>query len=209
MDETAKAKKARASYRKHGERVWALARERYLAGGSARQVSEALGMTECAIRMRIYREGWTKRALAEAVAEGVVAAARADAAAGDAGLAGPPVEDEGEAPDARAAARAALDEAVRLMRGGRMAAAAEAARVADVMARAAARLDGDGPVDPGEPDEAAFEAVRRKVLGWDADDIPPPPGEGDRDAVEGGFGGDGSGGRSLHYASGAPTPGEE
>ena len=61
------------------------------------------------------------------------------------------------------AARVALDEAVRLMRAGQMTGAAEAARVADVMARAAARLEGDAAADPGEPDEAAFEAVRRKV----------------------------------------------
>ncbi|MDZ4372501.1 MAG: hypothetical protein U1C74_13910, partial [Phenylobacterium sp.] len=49
---------------------------------------------------------------------------------------------------------------------GRMGLAGEAARVADVMGRAAARL-GEEAADPGEPDEAAFEAVRRKVLGDD------------------------------------------
>jgi len=178
MEETTAPKTPKAPYRKHGKAVWDLARERYLAGESARQVSEALGMTEWAIRMRIQRQGWSKQALAEAVAGEVVAKAQADAAAGAVGLAAPAGADDEAALDPRAAARAALDEAVRLMRGGRMAAAAEAARVADVMARAAARLDGDGPGDPGEPDEAAFEAVRRKVLGWGPDDLPLPMGEG-------------------------------
>ncbi|WP_298747490.1 hypothetical protein [uncultured Brevundimonas sp.] len=188
MDETAKTRKTRNPYRYHGDDVWALVRERYLAGESARQIGEALGPTEYAIRSRITREGWTKRSLAEAKSAGIVAAARADREAGVAALAGPAGADGPEALDPRAAARAALDEAVRLMRRGRMAAAAEAARVADVMARAAARLDGDASADPGEPDEAAYEAVRRKVLGLD----PPLLGEGDREAVEGVFGDDGA-----------------
>ncbi|RZJ43264.1 MAG: hypothetical protein EON86_05590 [Brevundimonas sp.] len=65
------------------------------------------------------------------------------------------------------AARAALDEAVKLIRMGRMSEAAGAARAADVLARAAGRLPASpkGSQAEGVDDEAAFEAVRRKVLG--------------------------------------------
>jgi hypothetical protein len=62
--------------------------------------------------------------------------------------------------------------------------AGEAARVADVMGRAAARL-GEGPAEAEEPDETAFEAVRRKVLGIGA--VPLPSGVGGTRA--GGVGG--------------------
>ncbi len=77
----------------------------------------------------------------------------------------------------RAAARAALDEAVRLLRSGRLGAAEAAARVADVMGRAAARLEVAEPAaEDAGVDEAAFEAVRRKVLGLDT--APSPSGDG-------------------------------
>lgn len=156
----------RNPYRIRGEQVWALVRARYLAGESARQVAEDLNVTEYAIRRRITREGWSKRALAEAEE------ARAAEAAG--GATGGEAMAEPEEPlEPRAAARAALDEAARLMRVGRMAAAIEAARAADLLGRAAMRLiplhhPSEGPHPPvGEDwdDEAAFEAVRRKVLG--------------------------------------------
>jgi hypothetical protein len=104
----------------------------------------------------------------------------------------------------REAARLALNEAVTLLLGGRMGLAGEAARVADVMGRAAARL-GEEPAEAEEPDQAAFEAVRRKVLG-----IPPPSGEGDRVfALEGATAGAVFG--PLHHPSDGPPPprGEE
>lgn len=161
--------KTRKNYRIRGKRIWALARARYLAGESARAVAEALGLTEYAIRKRISREGWSKRALAEAEEAGVPDPPPDRGWSPAALLAAELVETdpEGEALEPRAAARTALEAAGRLMRAGQMTAAAEAARVADVMARAAARLDGDGPPDPGEPTEAEFEAVRRKVFAWD------------------------------------------
>lgn len=153
-------KRARKPYTYFSERVWARCRQAYLDGDSARLVSERFGPTVHAIRKRIRREGWTKRSLLVAQ---------------EAAL--PELEETAAAPsDPRAAARAALDEAVRLMRRGRMAAAMEAARVADVMSRAATRLDGGSEGAGAEPedDEAAFEAVRAKVLG---DLSPSPSGE--------------------------------
>ena len=153
-------KRARKPYTYFSERVWARCRKAYLDGDSARLVSERFGPTVHAIRKRISKEGWTKRSLLVAQ---------------EAAL--PEPEETAAAPsDPRAAARAALDEAVRLMRRGRMAAAMEAARVADVMSRAATRLDGGSEGAGAEPedDEAAFEAVRAKVLG---DLSPVPAGE--------------------------------
>lgn len=170
----------RKPYRIRAGRAWALVRARYLKGESAPRLAEVFGVTEYAIRQRIRREGWSKASLAEAEAAGMpepeaaLADLEAEAEAGAAGA------EDGAELDPRAAARLALDRAVRLMRTGQMTGAAEAARVADVMARAAARLDGDGPVDPGEPDEAAFEAVRRIVLGLD----PPLPKDGGGDLSE-------------------------
>lgn len=155
----------RKPYRIRGPRVWALIRPRYLAGESAPRLAEVFDVTEYAIRRRITREGWSKRSLAEAT----------PVEPADAGLAevvGAALEGEMEP---REAARLALGEAVRLLRGGRMGLAGEAARVADVMGRAAARLGDEAPMDAGEPDEAAFEAVRRKVLGMAAAVAPPPP----------------------------------
>jgi hypothetical protein len=150
----------RNPYRKRGRKIWALIRARYLRGESAPRLAEVFDVTEYAVRQRIRREGWSKASLAEAEEAGMPepeeALAELEAEAGG-GL-------DGAALDPRAAARLALDEAVRLMRAGQMTGAAAAARVADVMARAAARLDGDGGFDPGEPDEEAeLEAVRRRV----------------------------------------------
>lgn len=175
----------RNPYRIRADRAWALIRMRYLRGESAPRLAEVFDVTEAAIRQRIRRKGWSKRSLAEAEEAGMpdpeeaLAELEAEAEGAD-GL-------DGAELDPRAAARLALDKAVRLMRAGQMTGAAEAARVADVMARAAARLDGDGEFDPGEPDEAAFEAVRRKVLGWGPEDYPLPTIEGG--ARAGGVGG--------------------
>lgn len=175
----------RAPYRIRGTRVWACLRARYLAGESAPTLAVAFDVSVYAIRRRITREGWSKRGLAEAE-EAACPDVGAEASAPPP-LRGPPPHGHGEEThfetraegdplpllEPRAAARAALDEAVRLLRIGRLGAAEAAARVADVMGRAAARLEAAEPaaVEAGV-DEAAFEAVRRKVLG-----LPPPPGE--------------------------------
>ena len=208
-------KPRRNPYRIRADRAWALIRARYLKGESAPRLAEVFDVTEAAIRQRIRREGWSKRSLAEAEEAGMpepeeaVAELAAEAEAETAGAI------DGAELDPRAAARLALNKAIRLMREGQMTGAAEAARVADVMARAAARLDGDGPVDPGEPDEAAFEAVRRKVLGWDESAGPLPAGEGDRKAVEGATGSavsaslrSGAASGPLHHPSDGPPPPE-
>lgn len=177
----------RKPYRIRADRAWALIRARYLKGESAPRLAEVFKVTEAAIRQRIRREGWSKRALAEVEEAGMPGPEEALAELASEAEGGTEGAMDGAELDPRAGARLALNKAVRLMREGQMTGAAEAARVADVLARAAARLDGDGPVDPGEPDEAAFEAVRRIVLGWGPDDYPLPAGEGGTRA--GGVGG--------------------
>jgi len=164
IPKTPKPKRARKPYCYHGPEVWALARAAYLAGESAASLSERLGLGVPAIRQRITREGWTKRSLTAARDAVILAEAATEAearAAREAAL-------EGEPPmEPREAARAALDEAVRLMRVGRTSEALATARVAEVVGRAAGRLPALPKASQGEgfDDEAAFEAVRRKVLG--------------------------------------------
>lgn len=156
MEQTDPHRRRRNPYRIRDARIWALVRMRYLRGESAPRLAEAYGLTEYAIRQRIRREGWSKRGLAEAeaacVPEPEELAAQQEAA--------------DEAPDDGfdpvAAARTALARAARLTCEGRMGAAAEAARVADVMTRAAARLAG-GEAGDDLDDEAELEAVQRKV----------------------------------------------
>ena len=155
--------KTRAPYRYHSDKVWALIRARYLEGQSARALAEAFGATVAAIRARIWREGWSKRALAEAQAQAIVVAMTPAVTGSDEAVPdlepSPPMEP-------RAAVRAAVETAVRWMRAGQMGQAAEAARLADVLGRAVGRLEaGDGPVKDEAVDAAVFDAVRRKVLG--------------------------------------------
>ena len=196
-------RKHRNAYKIRSQRTWTLIRERYLTGESAPRLAQVFDVTEAAIRARAGRGGWTKRAVAEATPP----------APADAGLAAVIAGQLDGDMTPREAARLALGEAVKLIRGGKMGLAGEAARVADVMGRAAARLGDEAP-EADEPDEAAFEAVRRKVLG-----IPPPSGEGDRVfAVEGATAGavcgpfnEGAAFGPLHHPSDGPPPpmGEE
>ena len=133
---TSTPKRARKPYCYHGPEVWALARAAYLAGESAASLSERLGLGVPAIRQRIRREGWTKRSLVPARDAAILAEAAAEAEA----RAVREAEADGlESMEPRAAARAALDEAVRLMRGGRTSEALATARVAEVVGRATGR----------------------------------------------------------------------
>ena len=148
----------RKAYVYFGPRLWATIRRRYLEGESARALAEEFGCSEAAIRKRIQREGWSKQAAALALdaLEPAVVGVAALAPEGDRAEAVPDL-------DPRAAARRALDQATRLLLQGQSARAAEAARTAEVMARAADRLAGREPPE-AEPDDAAeLEAVRAKV----------------------------------------------
>jgi uncharacterized protein YjcR len=45
-----------------GPETWAAAREAYLAGAPAREVSQRFGVTVAALRKRAENEGWTRAA---------------------------------------------------------------------------------------------------------------------------------------------------
>lgn len=138
-----------------GPNTWALIRRRYLAGETAPALAAVFGCTEAAIRKRASREGWTKRSLALALDVEAPAEATTEAATE------PAPTPESLAP--AAAARRALDQAVRWLLAGQTGRAAEAARVAEAMARAAARLDDGAAAAADDDDEAELEAVRRRV----------------------------------------------
>ena len=55
-----KPPRQRRPYKIRGPETWAVIRESYLAGASARVVAERYDVTEQAIRKRALREGWTK-----------------------------------------------------------------------------------------------------------------------------------------------------
>lgn len=141
-----------------GPRAWATIRRRYLEGESARALAEEFGCSQAAIRKRIQHEGWGKKAAALAADALEPAAVEAGPVAPD----GPPAETASDL-DPRAAARRALEEATRLLLRGQTARAAEAARISELMARAADRLAGSERAET-EPDDAVeLEAVRAKV----------------------------------------------
>jgi len=54
-------KPERRPYKIRGPEIWALVRESYLAGASARQLAARYDVTEWAIRRRAWREEWNKR----------------------------------------------------------------------------------------------------------------------------------------------------
>lgn len=148
----------RKAYVYFGPRVWATIRRRYLDGESARALAEEFGCSQAAIRKRIRREGWGKKAAALAADALEPAVVDVVPAAVDA-----PRAEGGFELDPRAAARRALEQATRLLLQGQSARAAEAARTAELMARAADRLAGSEAAG-AEPDDAAeLEAVRARV----------------------------------------------
>lgn len=140
-----------------GPGTWALIRRRYLDGETARALADVFGCSLATIYRRARLEGWSRHAVAKAL-DGIAPDARIDRGAAQ--------PDGAEAAlEPRVAARRALDQAMRLLLLGQTAKAAEAARVAEVMARTADRLEGRaGAPDPQADDQGALEAVRRRVL---------------------------------------------
>lgn len=156
-----KPKRQPRPYCYFGQGVWDLVREAYLAGESAPQISERLGPSIATIRKRASKEGWTKRSVV-AERDALIIEAESLRKTGLTPSSSPPVLEP------RAAARAAMDEAARLMSRGRLSSAFEAARIGDLLARTAQRLDGDPAATDvaSVDDQTAFEAVRQKVLGF-------------------------------------------
>ncbi|HEV7228957.1 hypothetical protein [Brevundimonas sp.] len=139
----------RAPYKIRGPRTWALIQDAYLRGVSAPALAARYDVTEHAIRRRMGREGWTRKH-AVALEDAAMAEAAAEAAA---------TQQDPMAPEA--AARWALTEATRLMRGGQTAAAVDLIRTAETLLDAARRLaDGGDVVD----DEQILSDLRARIV---------------------------------------------
>ena len=159
--------------------TWEIICKEYREGATAPFLARKWRVSEHAIRKRVTKHGATKRAWGDAQAIGQALAREAEleearrnspeavAARLFDGIAG---LDEAEEGDPAALARVATRASCRAMTGRLLAEARALAGLAESYARLAARGRDGGPWDPGEPDEAAFEAVRRKVLGMGPDD---------------------------------------
>ena len=191
-----------------GPRTWMLARELYLSGLTAGEVSQRLGVTVHAIRARIFREGWTKTAHADArIAPTLdaLAAASEPATGGGAHAAEPEPAAAPLAPEALAQVvgrRAAL-----ALSQGRPAEAAALARAGE---QVLAFLNALPPEPERDPDavtamwcsdvwrtavrladallkDGAVPAVHaRAAFRWRADNLGPEAAERDRRAAEAG-----------------------
>jgi hypothetical protein len=162
--------------------TWEIICKEYREGATAPFLARKWRVSEHAIRRRVTQHGSTKRDWGDAQAIGQALAREAELeearrnspeAVAARLFEGIGALDEAEAGDPAALARVATRASGRAMTGRLWAEARALAGLAESYARLADRGGrGGGAFDPGEPDEAAFEAVRRKVLGLD------PEGEG-------------------------------
>lgn len=146
-------------YKIRGPETWALIRESYLAGASARELARRYDVTEWAIWRRAWREEWTKRHRAEAPApEAISPFALTGADVGG---------------DPGALKRRALAGVERAMAAGRLDEAAELARLAASLGRIEAATpggaDGGAPEQEPEPQAATYglAEVARALLDED------------------------------------------
>jgi len=123
--------------------------ERYLDGESARSLRERFGPSETTIYRRARRQGWRKR----------------DRPTPPDLTAEPPPAPE----DLDEAARKAAGEAWRLLGRGRWAAAREHLRMAEGLARLAARLGPQAPAQNDEPEDDVFVLLRRRLDALEAE----------------------------------------
>lgn len=145
----------RKTYVKLHQRAWDQIRIEWIGGKTAPWLCDKYGMAERTLHARQHREGWTRKALAERAPLPPVAMEL------DEILEVLSLDDM----TPRVAARMALDAAVRLVCAGRMAMANEASRVADRLARTAARLEAVTHDEEDTPsDEAVLAAVRARVV---------------------------------------------
>jgi len=119
----------------------------YQAGWTARAVAEKFDLGIDNVYRRSARQGWRKVDLPDEPGDWSV-----DMEPGD-----------DEVVDVRMVARAAIGQAVRLVRLGQFARAAEAAKAADMIGRLAERIPDPAVVDAAR-DAAVMTELRRKIL---------------------------------------------
>ncbi|MDP1777224.1 MAG: hypothetical protein Q8K90_01250 [Brevundimonas sp.] len=160
--------------------------EAYRNGATARELAVKWKVSPGSVYYQAGRAGWSKKRngdqLAREHARAVEAAeaVRAEPARREQralkNLFAPPPTDDPEASDPAALARAATLASGRAMKGRLWNEARALAALAESYARLADRTGrggGDNWNTP-EPTEAEFEAVRRKVMGWDDRTTEPP-----------------------------------
>lgn len=159
-------RRERRPYKIRGPETWALIRESYLAGASARQLAARYDVTEWAIWRRAWRKGWTKQDRVEAVPPPALGPLTPEVEGGAGSVDGPA--------DPGALSREALNGVARAMKQSRL----DEARKLAQLAVSLGRLGGG----PGRGDFTLNDMVRAL---FDADyctevmhgnpDAPPDP----------------------------------
>ena len=176
---------APATHYRLAPETWEIIAEEYRTGATARDIGAKWKVAPSSVYRHACKDGWTKKGMGDARAraparmvEEEEAASRALHPVGSRALKGLFAPERGDNPDAAdpaALSRLATLASGRAMTGRLWAEARALAGLAESYARLADRGGRGGDAfDPGEPDEAAFEAVRRKVLGMrgEADAVP-------------------------------------
>ncbi len=142
METDLQTKHRRPTNKRRGPKTWAAAREMYQAGWTARTIAERLDLGIANIYRRSTREGWRKDDMPDEPGDW-----SADMEPGDE-----------EAVDIRVVARAAIGQAVKLVRLGQFGRAAEAAKAAEMIGKLADRIP-----DPAVTNGVVLEDLRRKI----------------------------------------------
>jgi len=147
MDIDLTPKTRRLTSKRKGPRTWAAIRALYQAGWTARALAERFDVGVANIYRRSAAEGWRKDDLPDEP--------------GDWSIEMEPGDEE--AVDVRVVARAAIGQAVKLVRLGQFGRAAEAAKAAEMIGRLAQRMPDPAVVD-ADRDAAVMDDLRRKIL---------------------------------------------
>lgn len=137
-------RRERRPYKIRGKETWALIRESYLAGASARQVAARYDVTEWAVWRRAWREKWTKKDRVEAAPPPALERLAPEAEAG------------AETADAGALSREALKGVGRALSQGRL----DEARKLGQLAASLGRVDAQSGAGAGRGDFTLNDMVR-------------------------------------------------
>ncbi len=151
--------------------AWAMIREEYQAGATAKQLGVKWRMSPTSIYRHAYQEGWSKKALAKQVAKAALAraavaedeaVARLDAEVAAEAAPPPPLEDEPDTPEAlRALTLAAL---ARRLRSGEHTEAERLGKLAETLGK---MIPPPPPALPTRMPEDALAAVYTEPEGLD------------------------------------------
>lgn len=154
---------------------YAVMREEYLGGLTARRVCERHGVKEATFRSHLHKAGISKKKAAEAgwaaqksVLDPAAALAPPGMSSDGQTLTAPSPDDQPM--DPREATRQALVHAARLLAQGKLGEAVEVAKLAETMSRAVDRLGLGEAQAPEVDEEATWAEVRARVIALAAED---------------------------------------